>query len=92
MARASLANYLSRLGDVEEAEDLLRRAVAAAPADMDVRYNQALVMARLGRKQEALQALREALRAGYQPALLRADPGLAALRGLPEFQEMVNMP
>jgi len=91
-ARASLGHYLSRLGDAAQAEVLVRQAAKDAPGDMDVRYNEALVLAAIGRPDAALAAIRAALEAGYQPEMLRADPGLAALRSDPRFMETIERP
>ena len=56
-------------------------------------YYLAQVYAALGEKEKALQALGHAIAGGYpffQPAVYRNDPFLLPLRGLPEFEAMVE--
>jgi tetratricopeptide (TPR) repeat protein len=91
-ARASLAHFLARTGEAERARVEIEQAVAAAAGDMDVRYNEALVMVDLGLQEAAVAAVRAALEAGYQPALLAADPGLAPLQANAEFTRLTQRP
>ena len=50
------AVYRSYLGDVDKADKLMERALDLAPEDSFVAYNQAVVSARLGRKERASAA------------------------------------
>lgn len=59
--------------------------------DPTVHYNLACSLALVGRKKEAVGALRKALRLGYDDrAHLMSDSDLKSLHGEPEFQALVN--
>ncbi len=64
-------------------------AMALRPNDAMVMYNVACVFGQLGKKAEALDALRKALEGGWGDAdWARRDPDLALLHGDPEFDRM----
>lgn len=86
-----LAHYYANVGDSEQALAHLRRAVDLAPADMYVRYEEALVHTRLGDTEQALQAIEQAVELGYLPALLPTDPGLRSLSGQKRFQRLIDL-
>lgn len=70
-ALVNAAHVLSeRLGMQEDALALLNRAVQAHPAHTPARANRGLVLARLGRREEAHQDARTALAACSDPKLL----------------------
>jgi non-specific serine/threonine protein kinase len=77
---------------VERAEDAAREASLAQalrPNDAMVLYNVACVFGQLGRKAEALDALRRAKDAGENDGTwARRDPDLAILHGDPEFEKI----
>ncbi len=77
---------------LERAEDAMREAqlaMALRPNDAMVMYNMACVFGLLGKKPEALDALRKASEAGWKDATwARRDPDLALLHGEPEFDEL----
>ena len=54
-----LAELAARIGRLEDAENLLRRAVEIAPGFTAARANLALVLGRMGRPAEALELLDE---------------------------------
>jgi non-specific serine/threonine protein kinase len=57
--------------------------------DAMVLYNVACVFGQLGRKAEALGALRKAWEAGFRdPSWARRDPDLAILHEDPEFERL----
>ncbi len=69
-------------------EELLREGLATPVAY----YNQACALARLGRADEALQALQRAVHAGYDNVQnLLADPDLASLQASDGFQEVLDL-
>ena len=92
VARAGLAHYLARTGRLKEAEAAIDVAAAEAPDDMDVRYYEALVRIEQGRVEQALVAIGAALKAGYPPGLLAADPGFETLHGHLQFKSLVGRP
>jgi non-specific serine/threonine protein kinase len=64
-------------------------AMALRSNETTVLYNAACVYAQLGRKAEALEALRRAVEAGFKDrGWIRRDPDLAALHGDPEFEQL----
>jgi TolB-like protein/Flp pilus assembly protein TadD len=88
---SDLAYYYVRIGEKEKSRELNARAVAAAPDNMYVQYNSALIHTTLGDMDEALGAVQSAIELGYQPELLRADPGLSKLRENKEFGELLAL-
>ncbi len=70
----------------------LARAERLAPESPSVPYNRACVLARAGRKAEALAPLGRALELAPSPYAMfaRTDPDLDALRGDPAFEELVK--
>ena len=77
---------------IERADDAVREAqlaMALRPNEATVMYNAACVFCQLGRKPEALSALRKAWEAGFKDAAwARRDPDLALLHGEPEFERL----
>ncbi len=78
------------LGQFAEAQQLISTAVAVAPTDPYVHYYDALVRARMGDTENALDRLETAVEMGYSRVLVRAEPHLAALRGNARFAEITN--
>jgi serine/threonine protein kinase/Tfp pilus assembly protein PilF len=81
---------------VERVEDAMRDAnlaMALRANDAMVLYNVACVFGQLGKKAEALDALRKASEAGWKDAAwARRDPDLAVLHGDPEFDKLYPEP
>ena len=79
---AALAGSLLESGQLEEAEPVLRSALKVNGGDFDSRYLYAVLLARLGRKTEAVSQLRKCLelrgddaRVHYQLGKAMADSG-----------------
>jgi non-specific serine/threonine protein kinase len=74
------------------AEDALREAnfaMVLRPDEASVQYNVACVFCGLGRKADAMDAMRKACRAGYRNGdWARRDPDLSLIRGDPEFEKL----
>ena len=64
-------------------------AITAAPKNMYVHYNSALIHAHFGDTDQALLALERAVELEYQTDLLPVDPGLRSLRGQERFERLV---
>jgi len=65
-------NYLSRFGRDNDAEEMYRAALVISPADLEIRYNLALLLVRQGRFEEAREQAKVAYRGGYPlPGLRR---------------------
>jgi hypothetical protein len=61
------------------------------PRDPAAHYNHACTLARLGRSDEALAALRSAIQRGFDDAeFLTSDRDLVSLHARPEFQRLVE--
>jgi serine/threonine protein kinase/Flp pilus assembly protein TadD len=70
----------------------LERAVALRPDDGNTLYNATCVYGVLGRRDEALDMLRRAIKSGYGNFdWVRRDPDLSLLREDPEFRELVGL-
>ena len=88
-ARVLLASSYAEMQRPEEALREMDFAVGLRPNDGNVLYNCACINCKLGRKPEALTALRKAWDAGWRdPVWTRRDPDLALLRGDPEFEKL----
>jgi non-specific serine/threonine protein kinase len=88
-ARVLLASSYAELKRIDEALREMDFAVGLRPNDGNVLYNCACINCKLGRKAEALAALRKAWDAGWKDAVwTRRDPDLALLRGDPEFEKL----
>jgi serine/threonine protein kinase/tetratricopeptide (TPR) repeat protein len=88
-ARVLLASSYAEMKRTEEALREMDFAVGLRPNDGNVLYNCACINSKLGRKVEALAALRKAWDAGWKDAVwTRRDPDLSPLRGDPEFERL----
>jgi tetratricopeptide (TPR) repeat protein len=82
---------LSRKGLHARALEIDRRVVQLSPADGVAHYNLGCSLALMGHAQEAIQALRQALRHGYHDIdYLESDHDLDSLRHLPEYRELLR--
>ncbi|HSR68797.1 MAG TPA: tetratricopeptide repeat protein [Acidobacteriota bacterium] len=80
----------AKLGCRQGAVGHVDEAVALAPEDSQVLYRQAVVRALCGDREAALQALASALERGYSRSEAQLDDDLAALRGLPAYQRIIQ--
>jgi serine/threonine protein kinase/Tfp pilus assembly protein PilF len=88
-AHVLLAADYAQLGRVEEALRETSLAMALRSNETTVLYNAACVYCQLGRKPDALEALRLASQAGFKDGgWARRDPDLALLHGDPEFESL----
>ena len=83
LARAAL--YHARLGDKSQSESEIRQARAFAPANRQVLWNATLVYELARQRNQALAALKAALRAGQPLEEVRREPALAGLRKDPRY-------
>ena len=87
--RTLLATDYTQMGRADDAVREANLAIALRPNDAVVLYNVACTFGQLGRKPEALGALRKAWEAGFKdPSWARRDPDLALLHGDPEFERL----
>ncbi|HET9793498.1 MAG TPA: protein kinase [Thermoanaerobaculia bacterium] len=88
-ARSLLANFYGQIGRTDDAIREMQFAVALRPTDPTMHYNTACTYCGLGRKSEAIEALKMAWKFGYRDSVwVRRDPDLAILHDEPEFHEL----
>jgi serine/threonine protein kinase/Flp pilus assembly protein TadD len=89
-ARILLAADLAILGDTTNAVMQVKIAVAMRPSDANILYNAACTYGLLRMKDDALDAFRRSVEAGYSNADWCAqDPDLAIVHNDPEFKKLV---
>ncbi|MCG6927852.1 MAG: protein kinase [Acidobacteria bacterium] len=87
--RTLLATDYAFVGRPEDAERDATLAMTLRPNDAMVMYNVACVFGQLGKKPEALDAIKKAWEAGFKDrSWARRDPDLAILQDDPEFQKL----
>jgi Flp pilus assembly protein TadD len=88
-ARVLLASSYAEMDRAEDATREMQFARALRPNDSSVLYNCACINCKLGRKGEALEALKKAWEAGFKDSeWARRDPDLALLHGDPGFEKL----
>jgi serine/threonine protein kinase/tetratricopeptide (TPR) repeat protein len=88
-ARVLLAGNYAYLGRDDAAVREASLAMALRPNEATVLYNAACVFCQLGKKAEALGAIKKSWDAGFRdPDWARRDPDLALLHGDPEFEHL----
>lgn len=83
---------LARLGHIQDAIADLEHASNLAPQSEDVQYHRALVLILAGHNDAAVDAVSQAVADGYSIELVRIDPDLKPLAGLPAFQALLAKP
>src|ERR1700691_2544631 len=90
-ARILLAADVAIFGDTEGAAMQVKIAVAMRPSDANILYTAACTYGLLKMKQEALDALRRSVEAGYANTdWFKQDPDLRILHDEPEFQKIIR--
>lgn len=74
--------------DYVRGEEIARAAVAIFPNDPNWRYNVACMLARQGRREEAVTELRVAATLGTDLATIECDADLASLRTMDEYKAL----
>lgn len=87
---ASLAVYLEKAGEDEQARLRLREATSLAPGSSQVWSRAAQVHALAGRRDEAVAALAEAIACGYVPSEANKVDEFAALNSYPPFKALIT--
>lgn len=87
-----LGELYPRLGRARDGLLVDRRLVALAPRDPIVRYNLACSLSLVGEPEAACQALREAIKLGYDDLdHLLTDPDLEQARHHPHFHDVLRL-
>lgn len=89
-AMADLALYYAKKGDAKHGIEFIQRARGIDKKDVGLLYVQAEVENLAGKTTDSLRTLKEALSKGYPLKDTLADPELANLQSLPEFQAIVK--
>jgi tetratricopeptide (TPR) repeat protein/TolB-like protein len=87
---ATLAMLESKLGHPADAERHMVRAVEIEPHSPDVLYAAAVVHALGNRKEKAIDALQQAIDAGYSSVRAGHDPDLAGLKADPRYAAAIT--
>jgi len=80
----------ARLGDMQQANETLAKAIKLDPNDMWVYYYAAQIYLIQGKKEDAYQALQRALELHFLPAILIAEPGFEQIRNEERFKVLVD--
>jgi serine/threonine protein kinase/Tfp pilus assembly protein PilF len=92
-ARILLGGMYAQEHRVDDSTRETNMAMTLRPNEATVLYNAACTFANLGKRAEALDALRKAWDAGYKDAdWTRRDPDLAPLHDEPEFERLYPAP
>jgi serine/threonine protein kinase/tetratricopeptide (TPR) repeat protein len=86
--QSRLGLYYAKVGSPTEALRYANRAAQANPADADVLYLRAVVLALVGQHDAAIRQLSDAIDRGFSVQLALEDEALAPLRALPAFQRL----
>ncbi|HOJ13171.1 MAG TPA: tetratricopeptide repeat protein [Deltaproteobacteria bacterium] len=90
-ALASSARRKARSGDYEGALKELECMLEIRPGDPETLYNVSCALARLGRLDEAMDRLEEAVSRGFDRwDLMKSDPDLASLRETDRYRSLVR--
>jgi serine/threonine protein kinase/tetratricopeptide (TPR) repeat protein len=87
-----LGNFYSNLQDEKQALPFLRKSLVLAPKDPDVLERAAESYEALGRRQEALQLIDQALKLGFSVDYAKKVPALQALRRDPRAPQQIREP
>jgi Tfp pilus assembly protein PilF len=89
-ALVQASNSARELGEIDRARRYLEQAHTARPDSWIPLYNLACLEAPLGRPQEAIVLLRQALKAGFErPALLEQSDDFASIRQLADYPRLL---
>ena len=87
---AEMALAYAKIGKPQEASDFIRRARAQDKNDINIVYTEAQIGALLGKSNQALDSLREALEKHYPADFAAVDPDLESLHSNPQFQNLIK--
>ncbi len=83
-----IAVYEAKRKNFVEADHKLKAARKAAPGNLDVLFDSALILEIEGKRAESLAALKQALAAGFSLSIVESEPELAALRKDPDYPDV----
>ena len=88
---ALIALCEAKLGRRGDAERHGAEAIALAPGDREVVYKNAAIAALFNDRARAINLVKDALKLGYQPQLVREDDDFARLAAAEEFRRLVGV-
>ncbi len=80
----------AKKGDATNALQYTNQARAIKPDDLQLMYSEAQVKTLIGKPEEALKSLKQALEKGWPPQEAWNDPELQKLQALPQFSQLVK--
>jgi len=83
---SGIALYYAHLGQKEDAEGYIGRSLRVAPNNSSTLFTEALVYEIIGNRNQALQALDKAVKAGFSLAEIEQEPELRRLQADPRYQ------
>ena len=89
-AMSQIALSYANLGDSQQAETFIKRALALDKNNVEYIYNQAEIYALTGKTAEALKALQDSLEEHYPAESAEQDVELDSLRANPEFAALIK--
>ncbi|MGO9565790.1 MAG: protein kinase domain-containing protein [Candidatus Korobacteraceae bacterium] len=87
---SSIALYYAHLGEKSNAERYISGALDISPKDSYSLFTSALVYEIIGHRERALQAVSDAVQAGYSLAEVEQEPELRALRSDSRYQRWLS--
>ncbi len=87
---AQIAIAYAKIGNGAQAEDYIKRARAIDKNNVNYIYTDALILAVLGKTNESLKALQEALKKHYPADYAAAEPDLQILKSNPQFAALLK--
>jgi eukaryotic-like serine/threonine-protein kinase len=85
-----LAVFHAMLQEKPAATAGMSKALALAPADVEVRFNAAIIASQFGNREETLSWLRKALDSGLPISRVRDSPNFDYLHSHPQFQQLLR--
>jgi serine/threonine protein kinase/Flp pilus assembly protein TadD len=80
----------AKKGDASNAVQYTNQARAIKPDDVQLMYSEAQVQTLIGKPEDALKSLKQALEKGYAAQEAWNDPELQKLQALPQFSQLIN--
>ena len=87
---SDLGLLYAKKGDATNAVQYTNQARAIKPDDVQLMYSEVQVKTLIGKPEEALKPLKQALEKGYSAQEAWNDPELQKLQALPQFSQLVN--
>ena len=87
---SDLGLLYAKKGEAANAIQYTNQARAIKPNDVQLMYSEAQVKALIGKPEEALKALKQALEKGYPAQEAGNDPELQKLQSLPQYAQLIK--